>query len=64
MSESQYPSNQNMLKLDGIRGGGVSYPGKRSCSGARYCQGPHKTELVKETPEQQGNRAWQIHGVY
>ena len=36
MSESRYPisSNRGALKLDGIRGGRVSYPGKPSVSAA------------------------------
>lgn len=64
-SESQYPTvNQSMLKLDGIRGGGVPYPGKRSCPGVRNCRVLHKTDLGKADPEQEGVRAWQIRGLY
>ena len=41
MSESRYPigSNRSALKLDGIRGGRVSYPGKPSAPAARCLTG-------------------------
>jgi len=45
-------SNRSELKLDGIRGGSVSYPGKPSCSAAE--QGRRKPNCEGRTPIGEG----------
>jgi len=35
MSETRYPENRTMVELDGIWGGGATYPGKPYCFDAK-----------------------------
>ena len=42
------------MKLDGIRGGDASYPGKPSCTGIESCHRYHKTEPIRRSRSGKG----------
>ena len=53
-SEARYPAYRTDVKLDGIRGGGTTYPGKPSCSDTGGRQRCHKTEPSRRTRSGKG----------
>lgn len=63
-SETSYPVNRTEVKLDGIWGGGTSYPGKPSCSDAKGCHNALENLSGNGDPEPGGDRRWQICVVY
>jgi len=50
------------VKPDGIWGGGASYPGKPSCSGADCCRRRYKTEPTRRTRSGEGAKGGRFTG--
>jgi hypothetical protein len=46
--------NRTEVKLDGIWGGGASYPGKPSCADIESCRRYHKTEPIRRPRSGEG----------
>jgi hypothetical protein len=54
MSETRYPEGRTLVELDGIRGGGASYPGKPYCPDAEGCRRRQQTESIRRTRNDKG----------